>query len=271
MIKSNFHTHSKFCDGADTLEEMVLEAIERGFTDLGFSGHGYTEYSTEYCMKKEGTAKYISEIYELQTKYKDKIRIYCGVEKDYYSKESNHDFQYIIGSVHYVKKDGVYYPVDSSPDGTLKAINAFGDLNVLSKEFFATAANVACKTNCDIIGHFDLLSKYFDTLGIDITPQYLQYAENAVDSLVPYNKPFEINTGALARGIKGKIYPSVDILKMIYSRGGKIILSSDCHNKEHLDFAFEEAINLAKEVGFKSIVSIRPQGMQEYGINEFKI
>ena len=38
-MKQNLHTHSIFCDGKDTIEEMTLEAISKGFDILGFSGH----------------------------------------------------------------------------------------------------------------------------------------------------------------------------------------------------------------------------------------
>ena len=36
MIKQNLHTHSIYCDGNNTIEEMALEAIQKGFTVLGF-------------------------------------------------------------------------------------------------------------------------------------------------------------------------------------------------------------------------------------------
>ena len=36
-MKQNLHTHSIFCDGKDTIEEMTLEAISKGFDILGFS------------------------------------------------------------------------------------------------------------------------------------------------------------------------------------------------------------------------------------------
>ena len=49
---SNFHTHSVFCDGDNTLEEIATSAIEKGFTALGFSGHGFTPFDTRYCMLK---------------------------------------------------------------------------------------------------------------------------------------------------------------------------------------------------------------------------
>ena len=42
-MKQNLHTHTVYCDGNDTPEEMVLTAIEKHFDILGFSGHGHVE------------------------------------------------------------------------------------------------------------------------------------------------------------------------------------------------------------------------------------
>ena len=35
----NLHQHTTFCDGKNTPEEIVLEAIKKGFGAIGFSGH----------------------------------------------------------------------------------------------------------------------------------------------------------------------------------------------------------------------------------------
>ena len=270
MIKSNFHTHSTYCDGADSIEKMVLTAIEKGFTDLGFSGHGFTPDDLSYCMTREKTEQYLRDINAVKLKFSDKINIYCGVEKDYISAESNDKYDFVIGSCHYILKDGIYYPVDMSADGLKAVIKAFdGDVIAASKEFFRNEADVVRRTECDIIGHFDLISKYFSACGIEVTPEYLKHAEEAVDALVPYGKPFEINTGAIARGIAHGIYPSVEILKMILDRGGKITLCSDCHNKHFLDCYFKESLELAKEIGFKSIISRHGDSFEEFSIEEF--
>ena len=37
--KTNYHMHTTFCDGKNTPEEMVQEALARGFTTIGFSSH----------------------------------------------------------------------------------------------------------------------------------------------------------------------------------------------------------------------------------------
>ena len=47
-MKANFHTHSVYSDGADTLTELVEAAIEKGFGALGFSEHSYTYFDESY-------------------------------------------------------------------------------------------------------------------------------------------------------------------------------------------------------------------------------
>ena len=75
---SNLHTHTTFCDGKNTPEEMVISAIQKGFYSLGFSAHAYAPYGLEYCMRDE--EGYIKEIARLKEKYKDKIEIYLGAD-----------------------------------------------------------------------------------------------------------------------------------------------------------------------------------------------
>ena len=53
----NYHTHTTYCDGKNTAEEMVQQAISLGISQIGFSGHSYTEFDLEPCMSREGTEK----------------------------------------------------------------------------------------------------------------------------------------------------------------------------------------------------------------------
>lgn len=66
MFKQNLHTHSLYCDGKDTIEEMVQEAISRNFDVLGFSGHGYCSIDT-YSMPFDEMEN-ISKTYNRQKK-----------------------------------------------------------------------------------------------------------------------------------------------------------------------------------------------------------
>lgn len=268
MIRENLHTHTLYCDGKNAAEEMILKAVEKSFTDIGFSGHSYMDFDESYCMTE--TEKYRFEILALKEKYKGQIRVWLGLEKDYFSNDDNAAYDYIIGSVHYVFKNGKYFAVDESADVIKNAVeNEYqGDYLSFIKDYYKEVSDIVAKTDCDIIGHFDLVSKYFDALGIEETEEYLDVAFGALEKLIPFGKPFEINTGAIARGSKNTPYPSFKILEKINELGGKIIFSSDCHNKEYLDCYFEESLEMAKEAGFTKRSAITENGFIEIGLED---
>lgn len=244
MKKSNLHTHTVFCDGQNTPEEMVLAAIGKGFDQLGFSGHSYTFFDESYCMSREGTAAYHLEIRRLKEKYAEKIDILCGIEQDYFSKEPVLGYDFVIGSVHYVEKDGDYYPVDESPEDLEEAITQGwgGDTYAFLDAYFDTVTRFSVRADVGIIGHFDLVGKFnrqsvfFD----EGSKRYRDAAESALDKLAEAGKTFEINTGAMARGYLDRPYPDFWLLEVLKTRGAKLILSSDCHDSHFLDYGFSD-------------------------------
>lgn len=264
MITSNFHTHTVFSDGIDTPEEMVITAISKGFTSLGFSEHSYTDLDADICLKTEKSPEYINEIKRLKKKYKNEIKIFLGLEIDYFSDDDTSIFDYTIGSVHQIRKNGVEMSVDHSAELTKKWVDQMysGDFDSYAEDYFELVGNIIEKTNADIIGHFDLVSKFSETLDYGQSERFLISAEKAVKKLVTYGKPFEINTGAISRKKRSIPYPSPEILKMIYTHGGKITFSSDCHNKDYLDCSFKEAEELAKNIGFKEHGIITENGVE---------
>jgi len=252
VITTNFHTHTVFCDGKNTPEEMVLAAIEKGFTVLGFSGHSFFEPQKDFCMSKDSEKEYFRQVTELKEKYKDKITILCGIEQDIFSLEPEYPYDYRIGSVHNVLKNGVYYEVDASPMSLKNTVDeVYGrDFDSFAEEYFSLVESVLEKTNADIIGHIDLISKYSEQNGYKESARFLKIAEKTVKKLVSYERPFEINTGAMSRKARSIPYPSPEILKLIKKYGGNIIFSSDCHDKDYLDYGFCDAVKLALDIGF---------------------
>ena len=69
MIKTNFHTHTTFCDGKNTPEEMVQSAIEKGFSSLGFSVHSPMFYAPEHGIAEENVDAYIADVRAMAKKY----------------------------------------------------------------------------------------------------------------------------------------------------------------------------------------------------------
>lgn len=255
---SNFHTHSLYCDGDNTLEEIVLSAIDKGFVGLGFSGHGYTDYDLRYCMKD--TDGYIAEVKALKEKYKDKIEVYLGVEEDAFCPLNRADFDYIIGSCHYFNVEGKYYPIDSSPDYFKECLKVFeGDTIALAESYYSKFCDYILKRKPDIIGHFDLITK-FDEMDKSIFLEdkaYNTIAEKYLKEVLKADCIFEVNTGAISRGYRTAPYPAVNLLHIIKKADGRVILSSDSHSKDTLDFGFTEAKMLLKDIGFEFVYTLK--------------
>ena len=87
----NLHTHTTFCDGKNTPEEIVLAAIDQGFSTIGFSGHGNTPFDLRYCMTDvEG---YIREVTRVRQIYGDRIEILLGLEEDGFAPADRSRFE----------------------------------------------------------------------------------------------------------------------------------------------------------------------------------
>ena len=287
MMRADLHVHSTYCDGKDRLEDMVCAAIDRGMDCIGFTGHSCMPFDSEYCMSPEGTIAYRAELERLRAVYGDRIRILTGIEEDYFSSDDPADYDYVIGSVHYVryersdaryeipgspvndKKKGteergaedaaqlpaagnsgeqagkaVYLSVDDTRAIQRSDIDQYfgGDVYAYAEQYYALVADIVRKTDCDIIGHFDLVTKFNEKDPyIDTThPRYRAAWMRAADALLKTRRPFEINTGAISRGYRTEPYPSEEIRAYLADHGAKLFLTGDSHAKETLMYRFED-------------------------------
>ena len=124
LNKQNLHVHSNYADGKNSLEELVVDAIDKGFDSIGFSEHSYMPFSSyPYQMNEDGVKKYKREIAQLKSKYKGKIDIFCGMEFEFYSDDDTSEFDYLIGSVHYLDFGGKLLGFDRGFDETINYVN----------------------------------------------------------------------------------------------------------------------------------------------------
>ena len=248
MGYTDLHTHTNFCDGKHSPEDMVLSAIEKGLDTIGILAHSYTEFDKDCSIGEERQSEFISEVNRLKEKYKDKIKVLCGVEVDYYATSVADGYDYILGSLHYFNLDDGFYSLDISPSGFIELVEKkfSGDYLLICEEYYRLLADVPRKTKCDVISHFDLITKFNegDKLFDTSHPRYVKAYRDAIDKLVEYGIPFEINTGAISRGYRTTPYPSPNILAYIKEKGGKLILSSDSHSKENIAYLFDKYADL---------------------------
>lgn len=249
--------HSLFSDGKATLEQYADEAVKQGYTSIGFSEHSFTDFDDSFCMKKEDTEKYIAAAAEVKERYADKLEIYTGTEFDIFSNiaaEKLERYDYVIGACHYVDVGTEKRAVDCSEEVMNETIEKYfrGDAYAYCKKYFNTVAKLADIEEVDIVAHIDLVSKFNEgeKYFSETHPRYVMPALVALERLSAAGKIFEINTGAISRGYRTNPYPAELLLSSLYEMGGKITFSSDAHAAEHLGFAFNEAVKLAKECGF---------------------
>lgn len=251
-MRGNLHTHTLYCDGKNTPEEIIQKAVELKFDYIGFSGHSYTEFDTVWCMSPANTERYYNEIMYLKNKYHGIIDVYCGIERDIYASHDAHKYDFAINSVHYVHVGGKYFGIDNTPEEANMLIQKYFGGNPY--DFVDCYYESVSKISGGIIGHFDLLAKFRDIsqLFSESDARYIKASEEACSALLSRGCIFEVNTGAIARGYRKTPYPSEKILSFIKKNGGRIILTSDCHDKEKLSCRFDETEAELERIGFSN-------------------
>lgn len=250
----NLHQHSTFCDGKNTPEEVVLAAMEKGFGGIGFSSHCYMPYA-DYCMTPESTIAYKQEINRLKEKYGDRIDVFLGLEFDLSNPEKPEGYDYLIGSIHGLRLDGF----DCEFDGPVQCFEAMinryfnGDGMAFAKEYYRQLAWLPDFAPVDIIGHFDLCTKHRDSVAFfdHEAKAYRNAAIEAAEALAGRVPLFEVNTGAIAKGLRTTPYPDPFIIKEMKRLGFGVVISSDCHQVHLMDCWFKEAAELLKSCGYK--------------------
>ena len=190
------------------------------------------------------------EINALKEEYRGKIAVYAGLELDGDSEIPDLDYDYIIASVHEMHNNGKSYPVDYSAEVQLELANELflGSMVNYAKVYYESLINHVKRSKPDIIGHFDLVTKY--SLVPEDDSEYVDVALNAVRECMKYSRTFELNTGAIARGLRKEPYPAGFILDEIKRLGGRVIITSDCHYPERMICWFDEAEDFLRAHGF---------------------
>jgi histidinol-phosphatase (PHP family) len=98
----------------------------------------------------------------------------------------------------------------------------------------------------DIIGHADLPKKFGIRPAQDCAPLYEKFLDAAAKS----GCAIELNTAGLRKDCR-EIYPSRQLLEIAFRKNVPITFGSDAHAPGEVGLNFAEAIQLAREVGYK--------------------
>ena len=280
MYYSTIHTHTDYCDGNNTSEEMVLAAIYKGMKTVGISSHGPLPFKAKWAVDDDKIQVYINEINNLKKKYKDKIEVLLGMELDYFpdtefehiDKNIVNQLDYTIGSIHYLGRydDGTPWTVDGSYDKLLSGIKAVygGDIKKAVTDYYRHLSKMAEKYKPTVIGHMDLVKKNNkNNLLFDETQAwYKKSVCGCLDSIKYSGCTVEINTGAMARGYMIEQYPSNWILEEINNRQIPVVINSDAHSNENIAYNFEQMYELVNKLKIKNIVYLTKNGWEKTAV-----
>ena len=286
MALTNYHIHSIYCDGQDDPEEIILEAIQRGFKSIGFSSHCPMPVENNYSMKYEKLAQYCQEIRMLKSKYSKLIQIYLGLEVDFIENVISpaspivlfQQLDFTIGTVHFLwGKDGnKVYQLNTNTDAFLKAVKDGFHSNPASliRTYFAAIRRMVETSKHTIVGCFDLLKMHnngYVVFDID-TEFYQSEVESTLIVIKANNSILEVNTRGFYKGTSSEFSPSEKILRKALELNIPITVNTDAHNKNEIDSALTNAYEYLLEIGFTHAYALidgswNPYLITEYGLN----
>jgi len=256
-MKINYHTHTTYSDGKNSMEEYVKVAIDNNFSEIGFSDHFILLPSGSfppYSMKLNDLTKYINEARSLRKKYRSKIKIKIGIEVDFFPENckdvakilSKYPFDYTIIAVHYV---------NSFPFDTLDAINEWknfdnNEIIRIYKSYYELVMESINIGLFDIVAHIDLIKKF----GFIPNYDFRDYEKKLIDLIAQKDIVVEINSSGLRHPIK-EIYPSERIVRIIAEKKIPVILSTDAHEVKHLIEGYEKVLDFARKFQLKKIAT----------------
>ncbi len=245
----DYHVHTAMSgDAKGTISDHVKIARDRGLMEIGFSDHFHLE-KQDHSMSYEELAQYV----EKGQSYKENsdFPVKLGLEVDFIPNREKEiekivksgDFDYVIGSVHFINGWGFDSP---------RYVSEYKkwDLAELYRTYFSLIQQCSKSGLFDIIGHVDLIKKFGLKPKTDITSVFRETVEVLKDSKVCV----EVNTSGLRTPCK-EIYPNKTFLKMCFDEGIPIILGSDAHSSEDIGKDFSRALKMIREVGYENIAT----------------
>lgn len=274
----NYHTHTDFCDGKESVENTTKTAHQDGLLALGISSHAPLPFSKEWCMKPEALDAYLQSIKILKSK-KSNLQLYAGLEVDYIpNKISPAHFRnvldYTIGSVHFVDQlpNGDGWEIDGSHQLFLKGLTEIFQNNMKDAvgRYFELTREMIRNSPPNLIGHLDKIKmqngegKFFQETDAWYKTEVLQ----TLDVLAKTDCILEVNTRGIYQKKVTTPYPSPWVLKEALDRHIPITLNSDAHHPKDLTNCFEETALLLTSIGFKKMRILLDEKWQDVAFDQ---
>ncbi len=274
---TNFHMHSKFCDGKGELNDYVQQAIEWKMPSIGFSSHAPVNFPCSWCMKPDRLTSYLEELEAIKSRTSE-LQIYKGLEIDFIpgivsADQFREKLDYTIGSIHFVDTfpDGRPWEIDGSHTTFLEGLEKIfhGDSQAAFTRYFELTRQMIDESCPDVIGHLDKIkiqnieNKFFH----EDDSWYQEQLDLTIDRIAIQGAVVEVNSRGLYQGKATTPYPSPWILRKILEKNLPVTLSSDAHHPSDLISRFPELADQLLNTGFKTISILYGGTWQQFSFN----
>ena len=255
-MPADYHTHTPLCKHAvGEPEEYIDAAIAAGVSEYGISDHApvLPEPFDDWRMSLSDVPQYKDWIERARQYAGDRIAVRAGMECDWFTGCERwieklwglEDWDYLIGSVHYLGSD---FDFDNP-----KWLGKWSELDIEAtwQKYWETYANMADSGFFTLLGHPDLIKKFSFRPEGDLNRFY----EPVVDTIAANGCLIELNTAGWHKPC-AEAYPHLDFLELANQAGIGLVISSDSHAPGEVGRDFAKAVELAKEAGYEETMLI---------------
>jgi histidinol-phosphatase (PHP family) len=236
---------------AENVERYRAAAAKAGIEDLGVSEHVYRFHQALGLWRHPFWEEQARDDLDAYCEFVRGAGLKLGIECDFVPGAEERteellaarDFDYVVGSVHFVGEAAVDHEGWDIWEGR--------DPDEVWRRYFEALAQCASSGLFDILAHPDLVKVWGRGRPLpEADPRH--YYEPAVEAIAASGIAVEVSTAGLRKPV-GELYPSRPFAEMCVEAGAPFALSSDAHLPEDVGFAYESAVELLGELGVDEI------------------
>lgn len=239
---------------AANAERYCEVASERGIEYLGVSEHVYRfRQALDVWRHPFWEENAIDDLDAYCEFVRSDTPLALGIEADYVPGREDRianllearDFDYVLGSVHFVGDTAV------DMGGEWDVWRRESDPDKVWARYFETLGEAARSGLFDVVAHPDLVKMWGGERPRPARDPRFLY-ERAIDGIAESDVAVEVSTAGL-RKPAAEIYPAPAFLEMCLEAGRPVTLSSDAHTPNDLGYRYEEAVELLGSLGVEEI------------------
>jgi histidinol-phosphatase (PHP family) len=236
----------------ENAERYLAAAQEAGIEELGCSEHVYRFTDALRIWRhpfweqqaRDDLAAYCEFVRTTPLRLGLEVDFVPGAEDRTATLLDQHDFDYVVGSVHFVGDRAV-------DDDRYDIWEREGDPHAVWQRYFETVAEAARSGLFDILAHPDLVKMWGRARPHpERDPRF--YYEPVVEAVAELGLAVEVSTAGLRKPV-AEMYPSAAFAAMCVEAGAAFSLSSDAHVPADVGRDYEHAVEEMRGWGIDRI------------------